>query len=237
MKRVMLSVVVIALLGGASAGRCQRGYNPNRIETRLSRDSTLFSLILDSKSKPKAGKTFKARIHVTPHPGWRIWSAFMKADCCFMPLSVKIPSSLDSFFEVIKLEEVGEAIERYDSNFMSKTSAYYSPFDVIATIAVKANSATPIPFYVLVHFQTVNATQCMQPRTFAVPMEVLGEKPIELRITQGKVSKPKKATATTKATNVQSSLMKDFEPFGVTNNSENNFWDSMSVLNVGRDAS
>ncbi|HZK76764.1 MAG TPA: cytochrome c biogenesis protein CcdA [Candidatus Kapabacteria bacterium] len=101
------------------------------------------------------------------------------------PLRISIPDDLSSLFEVVSLSETGKIQTWYDSNFMAVVKAHFSPFDVIATIKVKNNSEAPVPFRIYVHYQTCDTSMCQLPRWFEVPMPILGEKPLMLKIAPG----------------------------------------------------
>ncbi len=164
----------------ASAGSvCASG---PRIEKKLGGDSTIFSMSLGSKEHPKAGGSFQVVIHVTPGRDWHVYSTKMSTDGGLVPLTLTVPPELADYFEVEKLDEIGDIKTAYDSNFMTVTMAHFTPYDVIATIKVKKKPAVDTPFSLLLHFQTCNETMCMPPRTFEIPMTFLGQPPIKLHI-------------------------------------------------------
>ncbi len=235
MKRVLLTVVAAAALGSAWIAPCRAGSKPPRIEKKLGPDSTILTLRLDTKTHPKSGGTFKVYLHVNPGRDFHIYGSHLAQDCCEAPLSVSLPPQLASFFEITAIRELGTLVTRYDSCFQQPTPAYYNPFDVVATVRVKGSSDAPIPFYLLVRFMTLTTSQCMPPRTFVVPMEVLGEKPIDLKIAHGKPVGTKRAEKL-KASE-RSSMMKDSQIYRVSIvTSENNFREMMCEMNVGRGA-
>jgi hypothetical protein len=159
-----------------------------RLATKLGKDSTIFTLALDGKAMPKVGKTFNVRIHVKPGGDWHVYSSKMASEGGLTPLTLQLPADLDEFFEITKLEETGDLHTGFDSNFMAVTMAHYTPYDIVATVKVKKKAPAEIPFYVLLHYQTCNEFMCMPPRTFAVPMTVIGDQPLKLKIAQSKVS-------------------------------------------------
>lgn len=101
------------------------------------------------------------------------------------PLRISIPDDLSNLFEVVSLSETGKIKTWFDSNFMAVVKAHFAPFDVIATIKVKDNSAVPVPFRVYVHYQTCDSSMCQLPRWFEVPMPLLDAKPLMLTIARG----------------------------------------------------
>ncbi|SRR5579883_274522 len=155
-----------------------------RLANKLGRDSTIFSMSLMPKQMPKVGKTFKVKIHVTPHGDWHVYSSKMKNEEGLTPLTLQVPPQLEDFFEIEKIEETGNLHTAYDSNFMTVTMAHYSPYDIIVTMKVKKKSEGVVPFYLYLHYQTCNETMCMPPRTFAVPMTVIGEQPLKVKIAE-----------------------------------------------------
>ncbi len=161
-----------------------------RIEKKLGGDSTLFSMTLAPKQNPKVGGTFQVIVHVIPGADWHVYSTKMSTDGGLVPLTLAVPPELADYFEVEKLEEIGDIKTAFDSNFMTVTMAHFTPYDVIATIKVKKKLNPDSAFYLLLHFQTCNETMCMPPRTFAVPMTFLGQPAIKLRIA-GVMKKPK----------------------------------------------
>ncbi len=189
MKRVLLLALATIALGVACGGSLYAiGLEP-RLEKHMWSDSTRLTLKLDPNSKVEAGKNFDVNIHITPGTGFHVYSASMSADGGLVPLTVKVPTALDSFFEIVGVKEVGEMESRFDSSFSIDVKSYSDPFDVVVTLKAKENSAAPIPFNLYVYFQTCMKSQCMPARTFAVPMTVLGEKPIDLTIAHGTVPK------------------------------------------------
>ena len=146
-------------------------------------DSTIFTLKLEPGANPTAGKSFKVRVHVEPKDHYRIWSSTMDSvDCCLKPLKLSIPHSLSNYFDLTNLKELSNPIVRYDSNFLELTKACYEPFDLIATIKVKKNAPPTLPFYLLVAYACASEKYCMPTACFAVPMTVLKEQPLQLKI-------------------------------------------------------
>jgi hypothetical protein len=188
-----LGIVLIAL-----APLVARAGEP-RLATKLGKDSTIFKLAIDSKKPPKVGSSFKVRIHVTPHGDWHVYSSKMSSDGGLTPLTLQLPTDLAEFFEITKIEETGDIHTGFDSNFMAVTMAHYSPYDIIATVKVLKKAPDEVPFYLLLHYQTCNEYMCMPPRTFAVPMTIIGDQPIKLMIAQnirpGKVASRHKLAA------------------------------------------
>ncbi len=156
-----------------------------RLETNFSGDSTHFTLKLEPNQVPTAGKEFKIRIHVAAAPSWHVFSSQMSSEGGNVPLSLSIPNEIADYFQITGLSETGKSKVWYDSNFMAVVKAHFSPFDVIATIKVRKNSSTPVPFHVYLHFQTCDTNMCQLPRWFEVPMTILGEKPLQLPIAYG----------------------------------------------------
>ncbi|GEM_PF-1867101 len=155
-----------------------------RIEKKLGLDSTVFTMTFLGKQPVKEGKTFQVRIHVSPGKDWHVYSSKMSGEEGLTPLTLVLPEELSSYFSIESLKETGKLTTGYDSNFMTVTMAHYAPFDIIATIKVTKKADSPLPFYLLLHFQTCNEYMCMPPRTFAIPMTFLGQAPITLRIAE-----------------------------------------------------
>jgi thiol:disulfide interchange protein DsbD len=109
----------------------------------------------------------------------------MSADGGLIPLSVQLPDQLAPYFKLVSIKETGRTIDKYDSNFMTLTKAHYAPYDVIATFKALRKSQSPVPFSVLVHYQTCNETMCLPPMWFDVPTTLRGGKPIDLLISEG----------------------------------------------------
>ncbi len=195
---------VILLLTGASMLYAR---DP-KLATKLNQDSAIFTVKPEKGSLPTAGKSFDVRIHVAVHPPWHIWSSTMSDEGGLIPTSVKVPEQLADFFELTKLKEFSRPVVGYDSNFMQVTKAIHQPFDLVATIKVKRNSPTPVPFYLYVTYQTCNETQCLPPATFEVPMTVIGDKPLMLNIAYG-VSDTLSASMASADTFAKSALRKD----------------------------
>jgi thiol:disulfide interchange protein len=156
-----------------------------RLETKFGGDSTVFKLSIGEKEKPIAGKTFQVIIHVQSGRHWHVYSSMMSDTGGLIPLSLAVPDEISKFFQIVSLKETGKITRIYDSSFEMWSLAHYTPFDIIATIKVKQNATEKVPFYLYIHYQTCNENMCMPPRTFAVPMTVLGEKPILLAIGNG----------------------------------------------------
>jgi thiol:disulfide interchange protein len=182
-RHVVLCVTL--LLAGVGAGYGKEAKKEPRIEKHLSDDSTIFTLKLEPNQNPTAGKEFKIRIHVAADPAWHIYSSQMSPESGSTPLSISIPDDIADFFQITNLTETGKVKTWFDSSFMSVVKAHFAPFDVIASIKVRKNSATPIPFHIYLHFQTCDSSMCQLPRWFEVPMPILGEKPIQLTIAYG----------------------------------------------------
>jgi Disulphide bond corrector protein DsbC len=174
--KFLIAALVFLLV--ASAGDVRAG--APRVEHKLGGDSTIFSMTLNPKEHPKAGGTFQVTVHVTPGRDWHVYSTKMSTDGGLVPLTLAVPPELADYFEVEKLDEVGDVKTAYDSNFMTVTMAHFTPYDVIATIKVKKRPNPDSAFYLLLHFQTCNETMCMPPRTFEVPMTFLGQPAIKL---------------------------------------------------------
>ncbi len=169
----------------SSSGFAQFGRQ--RIETRLAADSTIFTMTLNQRHPLKPGESFQARIHVKPGSAWHVYSSKMSNADGLTPLTIVVPHPISDYFEITKITETGAIHKSYDSNFMAVTMAHYKPFDLIATVKVLKKSSKEVPFYLYVHFQTCTETMCMPPRTFEVPMTVLGKKPLNLKIAQATI--------------------------------------------------
>lgn len=180
--RAIIAVLLMALI--FSADFVVRG-KPLRLETKLSGDSTLFSLKLEPGSIPTAGKSFDVRLHVNVRKGWRVYSSEMSTEGGSTPMQLSIPADISDLFVIRSIRETGKIRTWYDSNFMAVEKAHYSPFDAIVTILVKKNSTIPIPFRLLVYFQTCDSNMCQLARWFEVPMPILGAKPLMLTIAHG----------------------------------------------------
>jgi thiol:disulfide interchange protein len=158
---------------------------PVRLEKKLGQDSTILTLKIADAKKIKAGGTFEVRIHANFHAPWHIYSSAMSADGGLVPLTVALPEAIAPYFKIQSLKETGTTTNLFDSNFQTLTMAHYSPYDIIATVKVLKHAADKVPFSLIVHYQTCNESQCLQPRSFEVPMTVLGQKPIDVLIAEG----------------------------------------------------
>ena len=156
-----------------------------KIGTKLQQDSSIFTMQLAKGANPTAGKTFDVKIHVDVRKHWHIWSSTMSDEGGLVPLSIKIPDSLKSYFTLVKLREYSKPEIAYDSNFQQVTKAIHTPFDLVATIKVKRNSNSLVPLYMYVIYQTCNEIQCLPPAKYEVPMTFLGQKPLMLKIAYG----------------------------------------------------
>jgi thiol:disulfide interchange protein len=172
---------VALLLAGVGVGR---GKDP-RLEKKISRDSTIFIVNLEPNQVPTAGKEFKVRMHVQFPNYWHVYSSQLSPEGGLTPLTIQFPDSLSDYFQVVNLSETGKLKTWFDSSFMSVVKAHFSPFDLIATIKVKKNSSTLIPFHFYVQFQTCDTNSCQPPRWFEVPMTVLNARPLMLKIAHG----------------------------------------------------
>jgi len=171
----------VLLLLSVAAG-IARAKEP-KIAKKLYADSTIFSLKLEPGAKPAAGKTFKVRIHVTPKEHFHVWSSTMSDEGGLAPLKVTMPDTISDYFQITALRELSKPKTAYDSNFEQVTKAFYGPFDLIATIKAKKNAPTPVPFYLWVTYGACDGkTKCVPPTKFNVPMDVIGDKPLELKI-------------------------------------------------------
>ena len=146
----------------------------------------IFTLKLEPKQVPQAGKTFKVRIHVQPGSVWHVYAADMSNEGGAIPLELTIPDSISDYFQIEGFTETGREKTWYDSSLQSVVKAHFSPYDVIATIKVRKNAPNPLPFSLFVHFHTCNeASICMPPRWFKVPMDWRGQPPLQLKIANG----------------------------------------------------
>ncbi len=169
------------LIAGVGVGHAK---DP-RLATKLYSDSAIFKVQLVKGEVPTTGKSFKVKIHVDVHNPWHIWSSIMSDEGGLIPLRVKIPDSISNFFELESLKEISKPVVSYDSNFMQVTKAIHQPFDLIASIKVKRNSSTPIAFWLHVVYQTCNESNCLPPAMFDAPMDVIGDRPLQLQIAYG----------------------------------------------------
>ncbi|MDP4198585.1 MAG: cytochrome c biogenesis protein CcdA [Bacteroidota bacterium] len=187
MRSILRYIAPFALLCAVlAAALTSRATDPKRIEPKLHMDSAIFKMKLEPKAHPQAGKTFQVRIHVDLRHPYHIWSSYMSDEGGLIPLSLQVPDAISKYFEIVgKLTETGKIIPKYDSGFEMVTKAHHTPFDVIATIKVKANSKDPVPFSLFLKYQTCNETQCLPPAVYVVPMDILGEKPLMLTIAEG----------------------------------------------------
>jgi thiol:disulfide interchange protein len=177
---------VTLLLAGVGVGY---GKDP-RLGTKLNADSAMITAQLVKGEVPMAGKSFKVKIHVVVHNPWHIWSSTMSDEGGLIPLVVKIPDSIANYFELEGLKEISNPVVGYDSNFMQVTKAIHQPFDLIASIKVKRNTSTRIPFWLHVIYQTCNESNCLPPVMFNIPMirvndTAIGVKPLQLTIAYG----------------------------------------------------
>ncbi|HEX5316278.1 MAG TPA: hypothetical protein VFX22_06455, partial [Candidatus Kapabacteria bacterium] len=131
------------LLSGASMLYAREA----KLSTKLYQDSAIFTMKLEKGASVIAGKTFDVRIHFAVRKPWHIWSSTMSDEGGLVPTSIKVPSELANLFELVKLKEFSRPEIGYDSNFMQVTKAIHQPFDIVATIKAKQNSAVPVPFY------------------------------------------------------------------------------------------
>jgi hypothetical protein len=172
-------LLLVAVAGIA----CAKG---PKLATKQYADSTIFTLKLVPGAKPAVGKSFKVKIHVTPRHPYHVWSAEMDDNGGLYPLKVSIPDSLADFFELTAFKELGKPESAYDSNFSQVTKSFSEPFDVMATIMVKKNAPAPKPFYLWVTYSCCDGkTKCFPPMKYNVPMDVIGDKPLELNIAEG----------------------------------------------------
>ncbi|SRR5579883_382983 len=176
-RHILVSILLLNIVASPAHAK-----DPKNISTKLGPDSTHFTLSVPNKHVLHRGETFNAVIHITPGKGWRIWSSKMSDEGGLIPLKVMVPDSLAKYFALKSFRETGDIVTSYDSNFYFAPVAHLTPFDVIATIKVKHRSPIALPFSLLVLFQTVDSQYCMPPRTFAVPMTVIAQKPVMLRL-------------------------------------------------------
>jgi hypothetical protein len=183
MRQFIINIFLTITLLAAVSNAAKAGNEP-RLATKLGLDSTIFSMEIGPDQTPKAGGTFKVKIHVTPHGDWHVYSAKMSSEGGLTPLTIAVPPDIADYFKIAGIEETGDIRTGYDSNFMATTMAHYTPYDIVVTVTVLKKSADKIPFYLFLHYQTCNETMCMPPRTFAVPMTVIGQQPLKLTIAQ-----------------------------------------------------
>ncbi|HET6402041.1 MAG TPA: cytochrome c biogenesis protein CcdA [Candidatus Kapabacteria bacterium] len=156
-----------------------------KLATKLYQDSAIFTMKIEKGAVPTAGKSFDVRIHIAVRKPYHIWSSTMSDEGGLIPTSIKVPEELASYFVLTNLKEFSRPEIAYDSNFQQVTKAIHQPFDLVATIKVKRNSTEPVPFYLYITYQTCNESQCLPPATFKVPMDVLDQKPLMLKIAHG----------------------------------------------------
>ena len=183
MKLFILNIFLTIFLLGVTCHTSIAGTGP-RLATKLGLDSTIFSMDIGPGQTPKAGSSFKVKIHVKPGGDWHVYSAKMSSEGGLTPLTIAVPEEISEYFKIDGIEETGDIRTGYDSNFMATTMAHYTPYDITVTITVLKKSADQVPFYLFLHYQTCNETMCMPPRTFAVPMTVIGQQPLKLTIAQ-----------------------------------------------------
>jgi hypothetical protein len=187
----MKLLFTILLCGSLFTASAYAQFNKANLATKLGLDSTIFTLTLDAKHPPKPGQPFKATIHVAPGADWHVYSSKMTSDGGLTPLTLKVPPEISEYFEISNIDESGALRTSYDSNFMAVTMAHYTPFDLIVTMKVLKKADKEVPFYLLVHYQTCTETMCMPPRTFAVPMTVLGQGPLKLKLAESYLYSPR----------------------------------------------
>ena len=185
---LILAMVLPALRAVSQPGAAH--FNEIKLDTKLHQDSTIFTLMLDTKQPHKAGSTFEAVIHVNPGVGWHVWSSDMSAEGGLTPLKVAVPAEISKYFELVSFRETGTIKVGYDSSFDVATRAHYGEYDVIAKVSVREAAAAPVPFFLLVHYQTCNETTCQPPRWYSVPMAALGKKPIDFSFADAGVARP-----------------------------------------------
>jgi hypothetical protein len=169
--------LLCAVLAAAVTGDAK---DPKRVEARLGKDSTIFSLRVDHRGHLKSGEVFAARIHVNPGKHIHIWGCKMSPEGGLVPLNIQIPDSISEYFKLESVSENGTEQVGYDSNFGTVTYAHNDPYDVIAKIKVKRIANAEVPFYLFVRYQANTEKSCFPPCAVAVPMSVLGEKPVML---------------------------------------------------------
>jgi len=189
MKLLIIKIFLTLLFVGSICHTSIAGTEP-RLATKLGLDSTIFKMDIGPDQTPKAGGTFKVNIHVTPHGDWHVYSAKMSSEGGLTPLTIAVPAEISEYFKITALEETGDIRTGFDSNFMATTMAHYTPYDITVTVTVLKKSADQVPFFLFLHYQTCNETMCMPPRTFAVPMTVIGQQPLKLKIALIPKSKP-----------------------------------------------
>ncbi len=177
--KLLFAIALCALL---CAQPSYAQFNKANLAKKLGMDSTIFTMKLDSQKPPKPGQTFKVTIHVAPGGHWHVYSSKMTSEGGLTPLMLKVPPELSQYFAITHIAETGKVRTSYDSNFMAITIAHYTPFDLIVTVKALKKSAQPLPFYLLVHYQTCTETMCMPPRTFTIPMTVIGQQPIKINL-------------------------------------------------------
>jgi hypothetical protein len=176
-----ITCILLLLIVAAGIARAKEP----KIAKRLYLDSTIFTMKLEPGAKPAAGKTFKVRIHVTPKQPFHVWSANMSDEGGLAPLKVTMPDTIADYFELTAFKELGKPETAYDSNFQQVTKMFSKPFDLIATIKVKKNAPSPVPFYLWVTYGACDGkTKCIPPTKFNVPMDVIGDQPIMLKIAE-----------------------------------------------------
>src|SRR5438046_7057944 len=85
------------------------GYSQDpSLEKKLYPDSTIFKLKLEPNSIPKAGNSFKVRIHVIPGKHYHIWSSKMSNEGGLVPLTLKVPSTIARYFAITDIKEISK---------------------------------------------------------------------------------------------------------------------------------
>jgi len=181
----ILSAVGIFYLSSTTAQGDTPAVRKVRLESKLMVDSSVFTMKIDPKQEIAAGKTFKARVHVKHNPKWHIYSSQMDPNSGLPILEVSLPPELENTYKLQGITEEGKMKVGFDSNFDAVTKAYYGDFDIIANVKVLPKAKLgKVPFSLYIKYGTCSESICLPPRTFVVPMTMLGQKEIQLNIAE-----------------------------------------------------
>lgn len=155
-----------------------------RFADKFGNDSTVFTLSVDLKQKIEIGKTFEARIKVKQNGEWHLYSSKSSPEGP-TPLSLFVHPDVSKYYSIASLREVGKLTELYDSNFEAVTR--YFKGNIELRVKIKVNRSAPAgkaPLKFGINYVTCSENICLPPRNFAIPMDWLGQKPVELAIAE-----------------------------------------------------
>ncbi|MEP7235249.1 MAG: cytochrome c biogenesis protein CcdA [Ignavibacteriota bacterium] len=182
MRRLLIFLLLAGLTPLASSAVAQK---LPKLREKFAPDSATFSISVKPDQDFSQGKIFEAKIHFKVGRHWHVYTSKSDAEAS-TPLVMVIPPELSANYQLVSFEEKGKVTPRFDSNFMATTKAFYSDFDILAKVKVKATAKIGNePFYLWLSYQTCNESNCIPANTFTVPMLFLGKEPLQLAITKG----------------------------------------------------